>query len=213
MTTVRPLLAAILAVGAIALAGCATTPGGTPAPTTTTVPSDQRLEEAQAAPPEGPVTGTGTVLDTAGEAQLCLGPIMESFPPQCQGVPLDGWSWEGLDGSESSGDTTWGAYAVTGTYDGTRFTRTEAPVLLALYDPAAPEDPTGGVAGTTGADELDRVQNDVVGRLGPEALSAAADRGYVWVQVVWDDGMLQSAMDAEYGAGVVVVTSALRERG
>lgn len=158
MTTVRPLLAAILAVGAIALAGCATTPGGTPAPTTTTVPSDQRLEEAQAAPPEGPVTGTGTVLDTAGEAQLCLGPIMESFPPQCQGVPLDGWSWEGLDGSESSGDTTWGAYAVTGTYDGTRFTRTEAPVLLALYDPAAPEDPTGGVAGTTGADELDRVQ-------------------------------------------------------
>ncbi len=206
----RPAFAAGAVTVVLLLTGCAAAPGGSAPPTSTTVPSDMRLEEAEPAPPEGRVVGTGTVLDASGDVRLCLGAIQESYPPQCDGVPLDEWSWDGVGGSEASGDTRWGAYAVTGTWDGERFAVTDPPALLALYDPAAAEDPTGGVDGTGTAEELDRIQNDIIGRLGAEALTVSTDRGYVWLQVVWDDGTLQRAVDAEYGDGLVVVTPALR---
>ncbi|WP_242684887.1 hypothetical protein [Microbacterium sp. SD291] len=206
----RLLLAAASVLALAALSGCASGPGSV-APTSTSVPADQRLESAQPAPPEGRLIGVGTVLDVAGDAQLCLGAIAESYPPQCSGIPLDGWSWEGLDGSETSGETTWGSYAVYGTYDGERYTVTDQPVMLALYDPIRPEDPADGVDGTTPEDELTRVQDDIAARLGPAALTLWSERGYVWLHVVWDDGTIQDAVDAEYGEGVVLVTSALRE--
>ncbi|QYM62950.1 hypothetical protein [Microbacterium sp. Se5.02b] len=207
----RLALAAATAAGVLLLSACASGPGSTPAPTSTTVPSDQRLEEAHPGLPDGRVIGVGTVLDVAGDVQLCMGVIMESYPPQCQGVPLDGWTWDGVDGSETSGTTTWGQYAVYASYDGERLTNTDQPIMLALYDTVAPEDPTGGVEGTTAEDELVRVQDDIAARLGSEALTVATDRGYVWLTVVWDDGTMQDAADAEYGDGVVIVTSALRE--
>ncbi len=50
----------------------------------------------------------------------------------------------GRGGKRVSGETTWGAYAVYATFDGERLTNTDAPIMLALYDPIAPEDPTGG---------------------------------------------------------------------
>ena len=207
----RLALAAASAVGLLFLSACATGPGSSAAPTSTTVPSDQRLENAHPDLPDGRVIGVGTVLDVAGDVQLCLGAIMESYPPQCTGVPLDEWTWEGVDGSESSGETTWGAYAVYATYDGERLTNTDPPIMLALYDTVAPEDPTGGVEGKTAADELTRIQDDLSARLGTEALTVGTDRGYVWVSVVWDDGTIQKAADAEFGDDVVIVTSALRE--
>lgn len=211
-TSQRRLIPAVAsAVGLLALTACAAGPGGSAAPTSTTVPSDQRLENAHPEPPEGRVIGVGTVLDDAGDVALCMAAIMESYPPQCSGVPLDDWTWDGVDGSETSGDATWGAYAVYATYDGERLTRTDPPIMLALYDTVAPEDPTGGVEGSTDEDELTRVQDDISARLGTDALTVGTDRGYVWLQVVWDDGILQDAVDAEYGDEVVVVTSALRE--
>ncbi|HCU79463.1 MAG TPA: hypothetical protein DGU37_13415, partial [Microbacterium sp.] len=76
------------------------------------------LATAQISPPDGEVVGTGTVLDVAGDVTLCLGPIAESYPPQCNGLPVKDWSWEGVDGFEESGDTRWGTYAVFGTFDG-----------------------------------------------------------------------------------------------
>lgn len=207
----RLALAAASAVGLLILSACATGPGGTVTPTSTTVPADQRLESVDPDLPDGRVIGVGTVLDVGGDVQLCLGAIMESSPPQCSGVPLDGWSWDGLDGGETIGDTTWGAYAVYATYDGERLTSTDPPIMLALYDPIAPDDPAGGVEGTTSTDELTRIQDDISARLGADALTSATDRGYVWLTVVWDDGTIQDAADAEYGDDVVFVTSALRE--
>ena len=207
----RLALAAASAVGLLVLSACATGPGGSVAPANTGAPSGQQLEDAHPEPPEGRVIGVGTVLDVAGDVQLCLGAVAESYPPQCSGVPLDDWTWDGVDGSESSGETTWGAYAVYATYDGVRLTNTDPPIMLALYDTVAPEDPTGGVTGTTPAAELTRVQDDISTRLGAEALGVSTDRGYVWLQVIWDDGSIQDAVDAVYGDDVVVVTSALRE--
>lgn len=166
-------------------------------------------------PPQGEVIGQGLVMQTADEVKLCLGPIAESWPPQCQGMPLDGWSWEGVEGSESSGDVRWGMYAVTGTYDGSVFTLTGEPILLALYDPMAPEDPTGGTPGTTSEARLIEIQEQLPDILAPgtQYFSSTPDRGYLWAQVIWDDGTIQTALDAHYGAGVVIIESALREIG
>ncbi len=207
----RLLLAAASVLAVVSLNACASGPGSSPAPTNTAVPSDQRLENVAPGLPEGRVIGVGTVLDTAGEVQLCLGTIMESYPPQCSGVPLDDWSWDGIDGSETSGETTWGAYAVYATYDGKRLTNTDPPIMLALFDPVAPEDPTGGVEGATPEADLTSIQDDISERLGNDALTVGTDRGYVWLQVVWDDGTMQDAADAEFGDDVVIVTSSLRE--
>lgn len=73
---------------------------------------------------------TTTVLEDADGPELCLGGVLDSLPPQCGGVPVDGWSWADVDGEESVGGTTWGEFQVVGTYDGERFT---------LIDAGAPE--------------------------------------------------------------------------
>ena len=86
-------------------------------------------------------------MDVGGDVELCLGPVAESYPPQCSGIPLTNWSWDGVEGSESSGDVTWGAYALQGTYDGEEFAVTQPPIMLALYDPMPFPDPTNGEAG------------------------------------------------------------------
>lgn len=171
------------------------------------------LSTTQISPPDGEVVGTGTVLDVAGDVTLCLGPIAESYPPQCDGLPLMGWSWEGVDGFEESGHTRWGTYAVFGTFDEEVFTATQPPIMLALYDPIRPEDPTGGVPGETPVAELDEIARELPTELGDLLLATWTQDGYVWAQVIWDDGTLQDAADAEYGDGVVIVQSALRPIG
>lgn len=178
-------------------------PGGTPAPAS--------LGAVTPVPPDGEVAATGTVLDTAGVVELCLGAVAESYPPQCSGVPLAGWTWDGIEGAESSGDVTWGAYAVRGTYDGETFTSSQPPILLALYDPIRPEDPTGGQPGAGDEATLAAIQDELPDKLGDAYLGSAAQDGWLWVNVVWDDGSWQEAANAEYGADTVVVRSAITE--
>ncbi|MBW9094729.1 hypothetical protein JNB62_13630 [Microbacterium jejuense] len=202
---VRPL--GIVAAGALVLlaaTACATSSSGagTPHPS---------LGAVTPVPPQGEVTATGTVLDAGGDVRLCLGPVAESFPPQCSGIPLEGWSWDGVEGAETSGDTTWGAYAVRGTYDGESFTATQPPVLLALYDPIALPDPTDGKPGAGDDATLAAIQAELPGRLGDSYLGSTPQDGWLWVDVVWDDGTWQDAADAEYGADLVVVRSAIRD--
>ncbi|GAB6983508.1 hypothetical protein [Nocardioides pyridinolyticus] len=75
--------------------------------------------------PGGEVTTGGpvTVLDDGGGAELCLGGVATSLPPQCGGPPLVGWDW-----SEHAGDfedvrgVRWGEFVVTGAFDGTSMT-------------------------------------------------------------------------------------------
>lgn len=210
--TISRISASAAATAAVAallvLSGCSTDAGSSPAPTSS--PAGLAATAPFVAPPEGPVTATGMVIDAAGDVEFCLGGVMESYPPQCVGVPVDGWMWDQVEGSESSGEVRWGSYAARGTYDGERFMLTDPPILLALYDPMPIEDPTRGVDGTTDAHDLSLVQDEVFAWLGADALTAWPERGYVWVQVVWDDGTLQDAVDDAYGEGVVIITSALQ---
>jgi len=201
----RPL--GIVAAGALVLlaaTACAISAPGSDAPRAS-------LGAVSPVPPEGEVTATGTVLDVGGDVELCLGPVAESYPPQCSGIPLEGWSWEGVDGAETSGDATWGAYAVRGTYDGVSFTSTQPPVLLALYDPIPLPDPTDGRPGAGDDLTLEGIQAQLPDRLGDAYLASTPQNGWLWVDVVWDDGTWQDAATAEYGADLVVIRSAIRD--
>jgi hypothetical protein len=99
----------------VVLAGCGDTDAG---PVTAGgAPADDRR-----------LTASTTVLESEGHGpQLCLGGVMDSYPPQCGGPDIVGWDWEAVEGEEAANGTTWGTYTVVGTWDGTRFTLTEPP--------------------------------------------------------------------------------------
>lgn len=202
------LFAAALAASVL-LAGCASQERVDPGPAAD-APPGYSLGSLTPAPPEGEVVAQGTVLDVGGDVQLCLGAVAESYPPQCSGIPVEGWSWTGVEGSESSGDVRWGSYAVQGTYDGTTFTPTQPPIMLALYDPMKPADPTDGKPGTADEKTLLAIQEELPDRLGASYLSSWPEAGHLYVQVLWDDGTWQKAADDDFGDGVVIVQSALR---
>lgn len=87
--------------------------------------------------PDGEVRTRGlvTVLDDGAGPELCLGAVAESYPPQCGGPALEDFDF-GDVGAEQAAGVTWGQYALTGTFDGTTFTVTDA-IPAALYDAMA----------------------------------------------------------------------------
>lgn len=96
--------------------------------------SDAPASQAPAPVPDGEVRTSGlvTVLDDGDGPQLCLGAVAESYPPQCGGPAVADFDW-GDVGSEEAAGVRWGSYALTGTFDGTTFTVTDA-IPAALYD-------------------------------------------------------------------------------
>jgi hypothetical protein len=69
--------------------------------------------------------------------QLCIA-VADSLPPQCGGPDIAGWTWDGLK-HESANGTTWGAYLIVGTFDGTTFALTEpAKANDGQYSPNRP---------------------------------------------------------------------------
>ncbi len=197
---------------------CATPPAAGRAPTPGTAASSGaatggELAMARPAPPHGEVSATGTVIDDGALVQLCLGPVAASEPPRCSGIPLVGWSWDAAPTAPpswvASGGVRWGAFAVQGTYDGKAFTVTRPPVPLALYDPLRRADPLPTGPHTATSERLLEIQAELPGRLGADFLTSSTHEGRVWAEVVWDDGTLQKAADAAYGAGVVVFRTAL----
>lgn len=133
MTYSRLALALVLSVTALAACG---NEGDTKAVDPST--SDEPSAGAVPTPvPDGEVRTSGlvTVLDTGEGPELCLGAVAESYPPQCGGPRLEDFDFGDVGAEEASG-VTWGQYAVTGTYDGTTFTVTDA-IPAALYDTVA----------------------------------------------------------------------------
>jgi hypothetical protein len=101
---------ALAVVGAVLLTACAE-------PQTATSPDDGDHRRYET---------TTTVLEDAKGARLCLGVVLDSLPPQCDGVPVRGWNWSGVEGEESRADVTWGEFHVIGSYDGSTFDLVEA---------------------------------------------------------------------------------------
>ena len=84
--------------------------------------------------PDGEVRTQGLVmvLDDGDGPEMCLGGVAESYPPQCGGPALTDFEW-GDVGFEEAAGVRWGSYALTGTFDGTSMTVTDA-IPAALYD-------------------------------------------------------------------------------
>jgi len=61
------------------------------------------------------------VLDSGSGPEVCLGAILLSQPPQCEGPPIRGWRWP-EHGTTRAGDVTYGSFFVVGTWDGRRLT-------------------------------------------------------------------------------------------
>ncbi|MBD3923184.1 hypothetical protein IEZ26_01010 [Nocardioides cavernae] len=93
--------------------------------------------EAPQPVPDGEVRTSGLVMviDDGDGPELCLGAVAESYPPQCGGPALADFDW-GDVGSEEASGVRWGSYALTGTFDGSTFTVTDA-IPAALYDTMA----------------------------------------------------------------------------
>ncbi|SDZ55093.1 hypothetical protein SAMN05421684_6580 [Asanoa ishikariensis] len=69
---------------------------------------------------------SGAVLENAEHGpQLCRS-VGDSLPPQCTGLDIVGWSWDGLD-HEESGGVRWGHFEIVATFDGVRLTLAEPP--------------------------------------------------------------------------------------
>jgi hypothetical protein len=209
MSLRNPALAAAAALLLAALAGCAdiTSPGGSGS-----IVGPDAPPSAIAA--DGEVLGLGTVLQRDGEEpELCLSGVAESYPPQCGGPPVSGWDWGTVEGDETASGVTWGAYAVQGTWDGTTFTLTQPPIMLALYDAMPIVDPRDDPAnaGSTDERELLAIQEELADTV--DILGAGPSNGYLFVDVIFDDDQIQRYMDETYGEGVVAVRSALRDVG
>ena len=194
-------LVTLAACGGQTDGGQATDPGSPPSDSA--VPGD-----VPAAPGTVHTRGLVTVMDT-GSPELCLGPVAESYPPQCGGPALEGWDWEEQHGVfDRQGKVRWGQFAVSGTWDGTTFTVQDS-IPAALYDAMAPEEPTVPPAARSYTrQELDDLA-ETLGRELAGAQGAFADDGHVFVDVTYDDGSLQGWADDQYGKDVVVVVPSL----
>jgi hypothetical protein len=107
---------------------------------------------------------------------------------------------------------TWGTYAVFGTWNGTSLTTTQDAIPLALYDAMPIDDPRrdGSRPGSTGEAELARIQAELALPDSAPPLGSSIAHGYLFVDVIYDDGTAQTELDERYGPDVVVVESALR---
>lgn len=127
----------------------------------------------------------GLVLaDRSHGPELCLGPVMQSDPPQCHGIPLDGWDWDKVEGETVNGTTTTYAAHITGQFDGKRFFVSEAgPNRGGLRHPTTTDRPTGPKPSPA---ELDRIAAEVAGdkRFGVVSGAPDYDAGVVRFDVV-----------------------------
>lgn len=208
-TLAAPFAAAVLLVS---LTAC----GDDAGPSTAADPASSTTETPDA--PDAVPAAVGqvrsrtlpTVMDTGDGPELCLGAVAESFPPQCSGPAIAGWGWQAqAPNFDKQGEVRWGTFAVTGTWDGTTFTVSDA-IPGALYDPA----PTVPAELPNPSRDLDQAALEAIGAEVqddlPGVLTAFPDQeGHLLVDVTYDDGSLQDYVDATYGDGVVVVSGAL----
>ncbi len=110
-------------MGTMLLAGCAGAPS---------TPADQNTAD-------GTYAAFTTILQASEDAapELCLGGVMESYPPQCGGPEVIGLDWEDVADVETASGVTWGTGWVVGSYD------SEAGAFT-LTEPVS-QTPPGGV--------------------------------------------------------------------
>lgn len=207
--------AAAAATALVVLAGCAAT-GGTPgsgsaapdAPLVTGPEAQALLAELPEPSTDDPALAPATLLERDGGTVLCLGAVAESAPPQCDGPALEGWDWSTIEHQETGGVRWAQGVGVPVTYDAGTGVATVAgePVDLASITMPAIEYPTGDLDEA----QLAAMQADMAAVPRADLLGATGLDGVLVVDVLFDDGSIQAALDAIYGPGRAFVVSALR---
>jgi hypothetical protein len=187
---------------------------GPPASTTTTPPTppaaaaiatgaeaQARLAALPMPSAAGPVLAVGTVLD-AGTPMLCW-QVLTSLPPQCSGPAIIGWDWSAVPHEEASGVRWADPVALEVTYDAAAFTitPTRPPLDRASLTLPDREIPVGDLGPAT----IAALQTDLVTIDRADVMGNGGEQGTMVLEVVYDDGSMQAALDAIYGAGVVHV--------
>ncbi|MGY3129309.1 hypothetical protein ACVWW9_002838 [Agrococcus sp. UYP33] len=150
-----------------------------------------------------PVLAVGTVIDS-GTPMLCFN-VATSYPPQCGGPAIVGWDWTAVAHEEASGVRWADLVALRTTYDAEAFTvtPTEPPLDPAALTMPAREIPAGDLDQASFA----ALQADLLTLERPDVLGHGGENGTYVVDVVYDDGSMQTAFDRVYGDGVIHVTS------
>jgi hypothetical protein len=195
----------ILATVAAILSGCAS-----PAPPK----AEQTTTAAQTSSLPGELTGSGMVLQKGDNPPVfCLGAITTSYPPQaCGGPVLGNWDWSAVTGYERAAGVTWGSYTVTGTWDNGEFVRTREPAPVPPTETGIPDAarPVTGKPGTGNKARLMQIQNDLESAGDQPILTSGIQNGYLVILVAYDNGNIQRELNRKYGAGMIVVRSALK---
>jgi hypothetical protein len=194
----------IVATVATLFTGCAS-----PAP-----PDAEQTKTATQTSSPGELTGSGTVLQKGDNPPvLCLGAMTSSYPPQaCGGPVLRNWDWSAVTGYERAAGVTWGSYTVTGTWDNGEFVRTREPAPVPPTETGIPDAarPVTGKPGTGNKARLLQIQNELESAGGQPILISGIQNGYLVILVAYDDGNIQRELDRKYGAGMILVRSALK---
>ena len=212
--TLRPVIAALFLT--LPLAACSTEDEMRAVdPAGSGKPSANASSDAPPVPvPDGEVRTSGlvTVLDPGTGPELCLGAVADSYPPQCGGPAVEGFEWGDVGFEEASG-VKWGSYALTGTFDGTTFTATDA-IPAALYDAIAepPQEPLGAACETPATtDTTMATPEDMDGTLA--AASALPGYATTWltgdtinVAVTEDAAGAESTLRETWGGPLCVTT-------
>ncbi|WP_204745618.1 hypothetical protein [Glycomyces paridis] len=176
---------------------------------------------------DGSPTGSGdgtvyrgalTVLqdDPEGSPELC-GAVAESYPPQCGGLPVSGWDWESVAHEEASG-VRWGAYLVTGVFDGESLVLSEAAVPLdevdlSDYPELAYADPEfGDPAEELGEAELQAIADEVAAAFPAVVFGgwADVDHGVALVDALLVTPEMEAFAAERFPADTVVFTSVFK---
>ncbi|WEO78274.1 hypothetical protein BJQ94_04335 [Cryobacterium sp. SO2] len=170
------------------------------------------------------LTGRATVLqEEGGQPTVCFGAVDASLPPQCGGPVVTGWDWADVEGAETISGVTSGMYAVTGIWDGGVFRLTQPAIPATRGDPYPAQDPRLLDEDTPGPtdeavllqrqDELHAADYDHAANGDWSKITILGDgpeNGYLVLDVIYDDGSIQRFFDDQWGAGVMIVQSALR---
>ena len=98
----------------------------TSAPSTTTMTG--HVEPDVEALGEGESEFVGTVIGPPDQDPvLCSGGVASSYPPQCDGTPIDGLDWADVSWAKEASGTHWAAMAVIGVLENGRLTLTRPP--------------------------------------------------------------------------------------
>ena len=162
----------------------------------------------------GELTGSGMILQKGGNPPVfCLGAMTSSYPPQaCGGPVLRNWDWSAVTGYERVAGVTWGSYTVTGTWDNGEFVRTREPAPVSPTATGIPDAvrPVTGKPGTGNKARLMQIQHDLESAGGQPILTSGIQNGYLVILVAYDNGDIQRELDSKYGAGLILVRSALK---